>query len=167
MEELYKDNNTGGKLYVGDDNDFSKAKSKNFSILTAAKDGPNGHRSILDYDTMSAPKGKHYLSIKKGNHLALNLIDVDDPNFIPEKAVNEGLDFIDEELKKGHNVLVQCNQGLSRSPSLIFMYLRRIGELPYKYSSSYKIFKSLYDKYYPSQGIEHYVKKHWSSLYKE
>lgn len=128
------------------------------------KEGPSGHRSILGYDTPGAPKNDNYYFIKKGRHFAANLIDVDDPNFIPEEVINSALDFIKQSYDKKEKVLINCQQGHSRGPTTTLMFLRSIGEMPYSFKTSEKIFKSLYPKYDPGNGMKTYAKTHWEEL---
>lgn len=152
-------------LWVGGDRDYEKLKDREgWSFLRTCKEGPGGHRFILGYNTLGAPKDKNYLSVRKGNTLALNLLDLDDPNFISTEMINKGLDFIGERLKAGDKVLVACNQGHSRGPSLAFMYLRRIGDLPDVFRQGFKNFKMLYPKYEPGQAILQYIRSHYSEL---
>jgi len=103
------------KLYVGSDADVLEAKRRGYARLTAAKDGPDGHREILGYKTMGAPKGKDYLFARKGDHAAMNLIDVDDPQFIPEEMILKGIAFAQEMWKEGKTILIHCNAGCGRT----------------------------------------------------
>ena len=152
-------------LFVGDDTAYEKLKDKSgWSFLRCCKEGPGGHRQLLGYTTLGAPKGPNYLWVKRGKVLALNLLDLDDPSFIDEGMVNKGLDFIDERLKAGDKVLVACNQGRSRGPTMAMMYLRRIHDLPDRFRLAFKIFKGIYHKYDPGQAMEQYAKSHWDSL---
>jgi len=151
-------------LYVGDDNDNDYAASKGWSILICAKDGPYGHRHMLGYTSMGAPKGKDYYFVQKGNRMALNLIDSDDPNMIPEQAINAGLDFIKKQIGEGKNVLVHCNAGHSRGPTTALMYLRMVGEMPSSFHQSETKFKTLYPKFDPNHGMEQFARYNWWNL---
>jgi predicted protein tyrosine phosphatase len=152
------------QLYVGDDNDDSHAAAKGFSILVCAKDGPHGHRHMLGYTTPGAPKDKNYYFVQKGNRMALNLIDSDNPNMIPEQAIQAGLDFIQEQVDEGKNVLVHCNAGHSRGPTTALMFLRSIGEMPGSFHQSETKFKTLYPKFDPNQGMEQFARFNWRNL---
>lgn len=163
MEEVYKGKN-GACLYVGSDEDFWRAKARDWPVLTCAKEGPHGHRSILGYKTPGAPKGKDYYSVQQGNHMALNLIDADDPALIPAVVIDAGLKFIDEQIQAGKKMLVQCNKGHSRGPSMAMIYLRSINDLPDRYHPAFKIFKTLYPKYDPNLGMEHVVKQRFKEM---
>lgn len=151
-------------LYLGSDKDVAAAKERGYARLCACKDGEDSHRSMLGYDTMSAPKGEDYYFARKGNVMALNLIDVDDPLMIPDKVIDEGLDFIREMQVKGRKLLVHCNAGHSRSATLVFMYLRTNGELSDSFVRSEKVFRTLYPSYDPSVGMNSHARVRWKTL---
>jgi predicted protein tyrosine phosphatase len=96
--------------------------------------------------------------------MALNLLDLDDPHFIPEEAVFTGLNFINKRLTAGDKVLVHCNAGHSRGPTMGLMFLRTIGEMPSSFGTSEKIFRSLYPKYDPAMGMRTFARAHWAQL---
>lgn len=151
-------------LFVGDDNDDPEAQKKGYAILACAKDGLYGHRSILRYTSLGAPKDANYYHVTRGKRMALNLLDLEDPNFIPKEAVFPGLRFINKHLKAGDKVLVHCNAGHSRGPTMAMMFLRTIGELPSGFVTSEKIFRSLYPRYDPGVGMRTFARAHWEQL---
>jgi hypothetical protein len=151
-------------LYVGDQDDAPEALNKDFTVVSMLKEGPVGHRSILKYDTLGAPNDKNYYFVIRGKHFAGNLIDTEDPDFIPEEVINPALEFIKKQYDKGEKVLVHCQHGVSRSPVTVMMFLRSIGEFPYSFNVSKKIFKTLYPKLDPAKGIEIYARRHWAEL---
>lgn len=155
MEEIIK------RLYVGNDHDVKAAKERGYARLACCKDGPDGHRAMLGYTTLGAPKGKNYLFARKGDHMALNLIDAEDPAMIPEAVLDEGVKFITEQMDKGNKILVHCNAGHSRGPSLAMMYLRSCGELPQGWQQSLHIFKTLYPEYKPGEGMLYRTRTRW------
>lgn len=152
-------------LYVGDDDAYQRLKDRpGWSFLRCCKEGPGGHRQTLGYTTLGAPKDKNYLWVKRGNHMALNLLDLDDPEFIAEGMINMGLDFIRERLAAGDKVLIACNQGHSRGPTTALMYLRTVGEMPYAFTKAERVFRTLYPKYDPGQAMRQYARSHWRQL---
>jgi hypothetical protein len=151
-------------IYVGSDEDVPEAKKRGYARLSATKDGPDGHRAMLGYDTLGAPKGKDYLFARKGDWMALNLIDVENPEFISEKAILAGIAFVKEMAAEGKKVLIHCNAGHSRGPTTTMLYLRSIGELPQPFNRAQKIFKTLYPKYDPGQGMEVVARQMWDKL---
>jgi hypothetical protein len=151
-------------LFVGDDNDDPEAAKKGYAILTAAKDGPWGHRAALRYTTMGASKDKNYFHAERGKRMVLNLLDLDNPDFIQEDVIFPALKFINKHLKAGDKVLVHCNAGHSRGPTIGMMFLRTIGELPGGFLTSEKVFRVLYPKYDPGIGMRTFARSHWTEL---
>jgi hypothetical protein len=153
------------RLYVGDDAAYEKTKGRDgWSWLRCCKDGPGSHRDILGYTTRGAPKGPNYLFAREGNHAAMNLIDVDDPEFIPESMLLDGISFAQEMWEKGKKILIACNAGHSRGPTTAMLFMRSIGELPQPFNRARKIFTTLYPKYDPGQGMEMVARKMWDEI---
>jgi hypothetical protein len=148
-------------IWVGSDKDVSEAKRRGYSRLTCAKDGPDGHREMLRYTSLGAPKDANYLFVQKGEHAALNCIDVDDPNMIPVKMLDQGLKFIHEQRLAGHKILIHCNAGRSRGPSTALAYLRTIGEMPHSLKHSVHIYKTLYPPFDPGKGMKAKLVENW------
>jgi hypothetical protein len=151
-------------IYLGGDESVAKAKELGYARLCCCKDGPDSHRSMLGYTTLGAPKGKNYLYAREGNVLALNLIDVEDPTMIQDECIDEGLRFIKEMQDKQLKLLVHCNAGMSRSPSIVLAYLRAADGLPDSFVAAKKRFKAIYHKYDPSVGIDAHVRERWKDL---
>jgi len=150
-------------LFLGSDNDHAYALSKGWPILVAAKAGPWGHQQELGYTSHGAPKDHTYYFVDHGNVRHLNLIDPDNPHLIGAEAINAGLEFIQKHIDNGP-LLVHCNQGHSRGPSIVLMYLRTIGEMPNGYMQSQKKFKTIYPMYAPQQGIDQFTRFNWRRL---
>jgi predicted protein tyrosine phosphatase len=154
MREVYKG------LFVGDDSDFEKVKNdSSWYIVRACKEGPGGHRNILHYTSPGAPKDRNYLFVKRSRFLVLNIIDAQDPTFVPDSLIDESLTFINDQLSKNHKVLIACNHGLSRSPTIAFLYLYSAGKLPQEYHKALRSFRQIYPQYDPSPGLELYAKR--------
>jgi|SRR5882672_11763778 len=151
-------------IYLGGDESVVKAKELGMARLCCCKDGIDSHRSMLGYTGMAAPKNKDYLFAREGNVMALNLIDVDDPTMIPNEVIDEGLRFIKEMQDKGIKLLVHCNAGMSRSPSITLAYLRAADGMPDSIVAAKKRFKAIYHKYSPSVGIDAHIRERWKSL---
>jgi hypothetical protein len=152
MREVYS------KLFVGDDTDYEKVKDNpDWRVLRCAKDGPGGHREVLGYQERSAPKGPTYLFVEKPRKLILNMVDSHDPRFFPDPMVSKALAFISDSLSLGHKILVCCNHGASRSPSIALMWLVKNGKLPPE--GAVRKFKQLYPNYDPSPGIKIFTKQ--------
>ncbi|PWT75556.1 MAG: hypothetical protein C5B59_08740 [Bacteroidetes bacterium] len=158
MEEIIRG------LYVGSDKDVEKAKERGYARLCMCKDGPDSHREMLGYTTLGAPKGKNYLSVREGDVLAVNILDIDDPTMIPDECIDLGLDFIKEMQSRGRKLLVHCNAGHSRSATTVLMYLRATNEMPESFVRAEKIFRTLYPPYDPGVGMRAHARERWNSL---
>ena len=153
------------RLWVGDEEAVPEAEKRGYSILAACKDGsPDCHRAVLGYTTLGAPKNKDYYFVQRGNHMALNLIDTEDIAFIPNEVIDAGLKFLKQQYDAGKKVFSHCVAGHSRGPTMMFMFLRAIGEMPGSFRGSEHKFKALYPPYDPGEGMRAYARKRWDEL---
>jgi hypothetical protein len=114
-----------------------------------------------------SPDDPYYLKWASQTHLTLNLVD--GPGHLYEYGgvalFREALDFIGARVRTGQ-VLIHCDQGHSRSPTLALLYLaKRARLLP---DSSFaaanaEFFRHRYPAYFPG-GIADYVEEHWGSI---
>jgi hypothetical protein len=74
------------------------------------------------------------------------------------------LDFIDTGIKT-HKVLIVCNQGVSRSPSVALVYLAKyLHKIPSEsYAAAKEEFIKLYPMYAPG-GIADFLSQHWDEI---
>src|ERR1022692_3136927 len=159
MEETYKN------IYVGDDTDYEKIKDNpEFKSCRMCKFGPGGHKETLGYDSNAAPKGKNYLFVEAKNRIAINIIDMDDPNMIPFECIKLALDYAKRQWDAGYKILIACNRGHSRGPSTGLAFLRSIGDMPHNFHMSERIYHTLYRKYDPGQGMRQKLRTHWTEL---
>ncbi len=158
MEQIIKG------IYLGSDKDVAEAERRGYARLACCKDGPDSHRSMLGYTEMSAPKGKNYLSFRKGDVMALNLIDVENPHLIPTEVIETGIKFITEMASDGKTVLIHCNAGHSRSATICMLYLRSIGEFPQAINRAIKMFHTIYSPFSPGHGMECKLRELWDEV---
>jgi hypothetical protein len=164
MEEIYRASN-GAQVFVGDDADYEKIKDNpKFKSCRCCKYGPGGHKETLGYSSPGAPKGKFYLYAEADNRIAINVLDLDDPNMVPFKCFEIALAYIKKQLDGGYNVLVACNSGHSRGPSTGLAFLRSIGDMPHNFHKSETIYRTLYRKYDPGMGMRQQLRSHWAEL---
>lgn len=130
-------------LFVGNQGDCKKMDY----IVHACK---TCHKKVLGYKTPAAPKNEYYLSTTKDSQLYLNLIDAD-YNYIPKQILMESIEYIGKNI--GNKVLVHCDLGVSRSPSIAFMYMMSIG---FPFDMDY--FRFIYPNYNPNSGMLQHVK---------
>lgn len=151
-------------LFVGNQEDYELhvAQREGWAVVHACKEPY--HRQALGYKGRAAPKDHpEYLIARRENRLILNLVDVDNPAFFRTEMITEALDFIDEALESGTKVLVHCNQGESRGPSIALLYMAaRRQSLPTEsLESAESEFRSLYAGYSPSNGIRGHLRECW------
>jgi predicted protein tyrosine phosphatase len=143
-------------LFVGDDTDAVTAEIEGMVIVHAAKDP--WHRAAVGYTTRSAPQGPEYLSAIRGPHLSLNLVDSANPQFISKAAMYDGCNYIENMIRR-HKVLVHCNQGQSRGPGLVFLYLWHKGVLSRDFDQAIAAFKKEYPPFAPGSGVLGFLKQ--------
>lgn len=157
MKEVYKN------LWVGNEEDYEyRVKNQSgWAVVHACKEPY--HRAALGYTGRGAPKNhSEYLFALRGNRLILNMVDADDPSYIPREIIDRALSFINENLERGLKVLVHCNQGFSRSPGIALLYLAKIGKFPKQsYVEAKQSFRSVYPDYAPAGGINGFCELNW------
>lgn len=153
-------------LFVGDDSDCFKSKSYDYAVIHACK---TCHQKALHYSKSLPNTHPNYLIYKKDNHLYLNMVDMSQElspvytNPIMESAIR----FIDLRLPN-EKVLVHCNQGFSRSLSIVLVYMavkKLLSENSYTEAKSE--FIKIYPSYLPGIGLELYLAHNWSDLMKQ
>ncbi len=150
-------------LFVGDQPAYHsiESTSKGWYIVQACKEPY--HRRALGYGSRGAPKGHpEYYRAYRDNRMICNLVDAPDPKYFDEALMKEIIEFIHFHLGKRDKVLIHCNQGLSRSPSIAFFYLRQIGLYDgMNFEEAEVEFKKIYPPYSPMDGIRRFVFDHW------
>jgi predicted protein tyrosine phosphatase len=153
------------KLFVGSQDDYEAMKHDcdDWFIVHACKEPY--HREALGYTGRAAHKDDpEYLVARRGNRLILNLIDVADPRFVSKDVIGPALDFIwRHHFGENNKVLIHCNQGRSRSPSIAMMYLA--SELPKNFEEAQQAFLAMYPDYAPSEGMRLFAQEHWANLH--
>ena len=152
-------------LFIGTEQDYeySVKGHEDWMIVHACKEPY--HRQALGYRSRGAPKGHpEYLIAKRGNRLVLNLVDAPNSAYIPKEIIDAALEFIHRGLSEGRKILVHCNLGKSRSPSIGLLYTAIYTNiLPKEFLLAEQIFRELYPPYNPSTGIRGFVMNNWDS----
>lgn len=151
-------------LFVGDQADYDSevAQREGWAVVHACKEPY--HRRALGYATRGAPKDHpEYLVARRGQRLILNMVDAPRPEFFDKGMMDAALDFIGESLEAGQKVLVHCNQGESRSPSLALLFMAaRLGVLPDESLQEAEVaFREVYPNYNPKAGIRGHLQRYW------
>lgn len=149
-------------LYVGNGDDLVDwPDDEGFAALHCAKDP--WHRQMVGYDTRSAPEGPERLVARRGNRMALNMVDAPSAEFFDEEMVQAGLDFISERIVAGDRVLVHCNMGVSRSPSMALLWMHRNDQewAAMSFDEATEALRHRGVEYWPGNGIAGFLKAHW------
>jgi predicted protein tyrosine phosphatase len=151
-------------LFVGDEIDYelNVIGQEGWAVVHACKEPY--HRQALGYRGREAPeRHPERLVARRGYRLILNMVDARDPELFPKEMIDAALDFIYEALAKGLKVLVHCNRGDSRSPSIALLYMAaRLGELPTEsLEAAEEKFRTLYPNYNPKPGIYEHLRQNW------
>lgn len=164
-------------LYVGTVEDFQEIldnslSDAHWSILGACKDPLHRKYAKLQgaacagYSGRAMPKDEpEYLFAKRNHALYCNLIDANDMKYIPDAIIEECLEFISKELAQDRKVLIVCNKGESRSPSIALMYMIEIGEFDdcKDWDMVLEWFREVYPAYNPKKGFYDYVKQFYEN----
>jgi hypothetical protein len=148
-------------LYVGTQDDGRQALTEGgWHIVHACKEPY--HRAALGYTGRAAHKDDpEYLIAVRGSRLILNLVDVDDPKYVPDEIVDTALKFIAESVAT-NRVLVHCNKGQSRSPVLAMLHMQ--SQLPREFEAAEEAFAKVYPPYGPAKGMRECARKRWEAV---
>lgn len=150
-------------LYVGNQDDYKgRVRGLGWPVVHACKEPY--HRDALGYTTRGAPKDNpEYLIARRGNRLILNLIDVNDPQYIHKEMIDAALEFLHEHISSGCDTLVHCNQGESRAPTIALLYLiAYTNQVPVNnFASAEVTFRKLYPGYAPAAGMYEFARGHF------
>lgn len=150
------------KLYVGAESDEHQIRGQpGWFVIHACKEPY--HRQALNYTGRAASKDHpEYLLARRDGRLILNLVDVDDVNFIRTEIIDAALNAIHDNIKES-KVLVHCNQGQSRSPTIALLYMRKYTKIfrGLELSESLLAFRKIYPLYNPARGMAEYARLNW------
>lgn len=151
-------------LFIGNEQDYEQnvKYQSGWAIVHACKEPY--HRQTVGYSGRACAKTHpEYLLAHRDNRLMLNLVDVENPDWISPTIIDEALGFIDVNLATGKKVLVHCNQGQSRSAGICLLYLAHIGCFTGKdVATAEAKFREIYPPYQPAGGIRGYIMRNWN-----
>jgi len=156
-------------LFVGtaDDYEFQVKGQEGWSVVHACKEPY--HRRELGYTSRAASKNHpEYLIAKRESRLILNLVDAPDLAYISKEIIDAALEFIHKGLSEGRKVLIHCNLGESRSPSIGLLYLAIYTEkLSKEFAAAENEFRQIYPSYNPGAGMKGFLIKNWSNYVRQ
>lgn len=147
------------RLFVGTESDCFH-QGEGWAMVHACKSPC--HQRAVGYRGSLSRSHPNYLVLEEVSNLYLNMIDPPGPLFMPP-LFSEFLRFASAQWNGGKHVLIHCNQGESRAPSLALLFLAKVpGVLP---AESFDVAKQAYLRvdpaYFPGQGIQTYLRQHW------
>jgi hypothetical protein len=124
------------------------------------------HTRIVGYNGSLPRTHPNYLIMEKGNHLALNMVDMEielSPIFT-NPIIISAIKFFETHIPS-KKILIHCNQGLSRAPSIALIYLANKGIIKNgTFNEAFHDFIELYKLYQPGKGIGLYINRNWNTL---
>lgn len=157
-------NGISENLFIGNDADCSTVGS-DFAVIHACK---TCHQKGVGYRGNLSPSHPNYLVYENHNNLFLNIVDMDREllSKFTHPIMKSALNFIRDHIKT-EKILVHCNQGQSRSPSIGLVYLAQNGNISSNsYINAKEEFVEIYPEYLPGKGLELYLHKNWESVIK-
>jgi hypothetical protein len=123
------------------------------------------HQRALGYQGSLPNSHPNYLTLYDGSDLFMNIIDPPVPLFMAPSFSNF-LRFSEEHWSAGQKLLIHCNQGESRAPSLALLFLAKCRHAidNTSYLSARSEFETLYSRYNPGKGIQTYFSKNWGEM---
>ena len=116
-------------------------------------------------------KSPYYVIHEEPQWISVNWVDADRPDFFNYQnqgvsVVKQVLAFIQKSLEEGKKVLISCDQGQSRSPSIGMLYLAKVlHTIPdTSFSEAARAFVKKYPGYQPAPGISIFLKQHWDEI---
>jgi hypothetical protein len=150
------------RLYIGTEEDCRHGDNE-WAVVHACKSPC--HQREVGYHGSLPNTHPNYLVLEKENDLILNMIDPPRPLFMP-KLFADFLAFSEKHWTKEEKLLIHCNLGESRAPSLALLfvakYLHKISNIGYENAKSE--FINLFPSYSPGLGIQIYLRQHWDEF---
>jgi len=123
------------------------------------------HQWAVGYRGNLAASHPNYLVVERGDHLYLNMVDPLKPLFMPE-SFGAFRDFARRQYGMGRELVIHCNLGESRAPSLALLFmakdLKAINGGTYAEAS--EAFRQVYPSYRPGRGIATFLNRNWHTL---
>lgn len=112
-----------GNVWIGNEADVDEFYGEFGGFCIHAAKEPY-HRKAVGYTGRGAPKEHpEYLVAERDTFNAYNLVDSPKPEYIPHDIFVHAANAIHEMVEKGVPVLINCNQGKSRSVGIYLYYL--------------------------------------------
>jgi len=156
MHEVYE------RLFVS--NDLSCQNGNEELVVVHACKSPC-HQREVGYSGSLPKTHPNYLVKEDEFNLYLNIIDPPVPLFMPP-LFTSFLAFTKRHWSEGKNILIHCNQGESRAPSLALLFMAKCSSAlnNESYQTAKVEFELIYPGYNPGKGIQKYFSTNWGVL---
>lgn len=156
MQEVYE------RLFVGSALDCCTGP-ETLAVVHACKNPC--HVRAVGYRGRLPREHPNYLVRQERFDLYLNIIDPDKPLFMPP-LFSSFSEFTGEHWDAGRAVLIHCNLGESRAPTLALLFLaKHVGAISKEsYVRASQDFVPLYSACRPGLEIQTYMSQNWSQL---
>jgi len=143
------------RLFVGPVDDCRKGV-ENLAVV---------HQQSVGYRGSLSADHPNYLVLQRDHDLYLNIIDPPVPLF-KAATFERFLAFARTKYDSGASVLIHCNQGESRAPSLALLFLaKHIGKLSNtSYMDAKYTFEKTFPAYQPGLGIQRFLASNWKTI---
>lgn len=151
------------KIFVGTRDDSRLRSDPAWAVVNTAK---TVRVEVKGWSNSPPRDHPDYLAFEEGQFLSFNWVDgaARMYEWSGPPAFNRALDFIDKWYPT-KNILINCDLGQSRSPTVALLYLsKRLHLIPDdSFANARVAFQALYPGYAPS-GIADYVSTHWTEI---
>lgn len=150
-------------LFIGTEQDCFRDSRDGWAVVHACKNPC--HARAVGYRGSLSSDHPDYLFRREGQRLYMNLIDPEAPLFM-EESFTGFRSFVFENRGAGANILIHCNQGRSRAPSLALLFLAKdMGEIADgTYRAARREYEAIDPAYDPGEGIQKYLRDNWTEL---
>lgn len=102
---------------------------------------------------------------ENNDDLYLNLLDISSLSYdYASPMIKRSIDFIDRKIKD-KKVLVHCNFGMSRSPSICLLYMAKKGYINNSsFKEASKDFHKIYNYFSAGLGMHRYFDRYWNDI---
>jgi hypothetical protein len=153
------------RLHIGTRLDASLRDNDDWAVVNTAK---TVHCEIMGWGNRPPSGHPNYVEFENGQLLSFNWVDGPAHYFDYQgrgvERFTHALDFIDRWYAT-KDILISCDQGQSRSPTVALLYLaKRLHLIPDEsFDAARETFQRLYPVYAPN-GIADFVDDHWSEI---
>jgi predicted protein tyrosine phosphatase len=150
------------RLFIGAVDDC-RTGTEQLAVVHACKSPC--HQQAVGYRGSLPASHPNYLVLQQEHDLYLNIIDPPVPLFKAE-TFERFLVFARTKYDSGASLLIHCNQGESRAPSLALLFLaKHIGKLSNtSYMDAKHAFEKTFPAYQPGLGIQQFLASNWKTI---